>query len=105
MDTGVLVAGIYWRNEAHQCLQAWQLGVFHLAVSDVVFEEYERVTWRVRETERLPGDPGPILRLIRDRALWVVPQPLSRRVCRDSKDDKFIEAALAAKAPLLLARD
>jgi predicted nucleic acid-binding protein len=26
-------------------------------------------------------------------------------VCRDPKDDKFIEAALAAKASLLLARD
>ncbi len=22
MDTGVLVAGLYWRNEAHRCLQA-----------------------------------------------------------------------------------
>ena len=34
MDTGVLVAGLYWHNEPHQCLRAWQRGVFHLAVSD-----------------------------------------------------------------------
>jgi len=53
------------------------------------------------------GDPftEPMLRLIQDRALWVVPEPLASRVCRDPKDDKFIEAALAARARLLLARD
>jgi predicted nucleic acid-binding protein len=45
------------------------------------------------------------LRLIRERALWVGPEPLARQVCRDAKDDKFIEAALAARARLLLARD
>ena len=105
MDTGVLVAGLYWRNEAHQCLRAWEQGAFHLAVSDPVFEEYQRVAWRVKEQERLAGDPEPVLRLIQDRALWVVPEPLGRRVCRDPKDDKFIEAALAARAPVLLARD
>jgi predicted nucleic acid-binding protein len=43
MDTGVLVAGLYWRNEAHRCLQAWHQGIFHLAVSEEVFEEYRRV--------------------------------------------------------------
>ena len=55
MDTGVLVAGLYWHNEPHQCLRAWQRGVFHLAVSDAVFEEYRRVAWRVKEDERLRG--------------------------------------------------
>jgi predicted nucleic acid-binding protein len=43
MDTGVLVAGLYSRNEAHRCLQAWHQGIFHLAVSEEVFEEYRRV--------------------------------------------------------------
>jgi putative PIN family toxin of toxin-antitoxin system len=105
MDTGVLVAGLYWRNEAHRCLRAWQHGVFHLAVSEAVFDEYERVAWRVKEQERLAGDPGPVLRLIQDLAVWVVPEPLPHRVCRDPKDDKFIETALAAKARPLLARD
>lgn len=105
MDTGVLVAGLYWRNEAHQCLQAWQNGAYHLVVSDAVFREYQRVAWRVRDQERLAGDPEPLLRLIQARAIWVAPVRLASRVCRDPKDDKFIEAALAAKAALVLARD
>jgi putative PIN family toxin of toxin-antitoxin system len=105
MDTGVLVADLYWRNEAHQCLQAWQQGVYHLAVSDAVFDEYRGIAFRVKEQERLVDDPEPMLRLIQERAVWVMPEPLGSAACRDPKHDKFLEAALAAKAPLLLARD
>jgi len=105
MDTGVLVSGLYWLNEAHQCLRAWEQGAYHLVVSDAVFEEYQRVARRVREHEGLSGDPEPMLRLIREHALWVVPDPLDRPVCRDPKDDKFIEAALAGGAKLVIARD
>ena len=79
MDTGVLIAGLYWQNEAHRCLEAWHQGIFHLAVSDAVFEEYQSVAWRVKEAEGLSGDPDPLLRLIRERALWVVPEPLARQ--------------------------
>ncbi len=74
-------------------------------MSDPVYDEYRRVAWRVKEQERLVGGPEPLLRLIRERAVWVVPEPLTKRVCRDPKDDKFIEAALAARAGVLLARD
>ena len=105
MDTGVLVSGLYWFNEAHQCLRAWEQGIFHLVASDAIFDEYQRVARRVKEREGLAGDPEPTLRLIRKHALWVAPEPLGRPVCRDAKDDKFIEAALAAQARLLLARD
>jgi predicted nucleic acid-binding protein len=48
MDTGVLIAGLYWQNEARRCLEAWHQGIFHLAVSDAVFEEYQSVAWMRR---------------------------------------------------------
>lgn len=49
-------------------------------------------------------DPEPLLQLIRERAAWVLREPLTKRVCRDPKDDKFIETAVAARANVLLAR-
>jgi putative PIN family toxin of toxin-antitoxin system len=73
--------------------------------SDAVFEEYRRVAWRLKREQRLPGDPEPLLRLIRSHALWVVTQPLRRPVCRDPKDDKFLETALAARAQTVVTRD
>jgi len=61
LDTGALVAGLYWLNEPHQCLQAWQNGLCQFVVSNPIFEEYQRVARRVRDDQRLTGDPGPFL--------------------------------------------
>jgi len=35
MDTGVLVAGIFWRSEPHKCVKAWLLGMVSLIVSEI----------------------------------------------------------------------
>jgi uncharacterized protein len=105
IDTGVLVAGVYWRHEPHHCVKAWLQGVLALVVSEPIFAEYERVLIEVKAEQGFATDLAPWLAAIRHSALWVTPEPLSQPVCRDPNDDKFIEAALAAKARLLIARD
>lgn len=105
IDTGVVVSGVYWRNEAHTCLKAWLAGHLQLAVTEGVFEEYRSALWRVRQKEGLNVDPTPWLEAVRDLAIWAEPIPLGKPTCRDAKDDKFLEAALGAGARLLIARD
>lgn len=97
IDTGVFVAGIYWRNEPHQVLRA--------VLTEAVFDEYIRATWRSRERERLMPEPTPCLETFQTTATWVSPVTLHERVCHDHKDDKFIEAALGAECDLIVARD
>ena len=105
IDTGVFVAGIYWRNEPHRVLRAVALGFLRPVLTQPVFEEYVRTAWRLKEREHLAQDPSPWLEAAQTSAFWVSPVPLSAPVCRDRKDDKFIEAALGAECRLLLARD
>ena len=105
MDTGVLVAGVYWRTEPHQCVKAWLNGALALALSDEIFEEYKRVLLEIKAEQGFITDLDPWLAAVKKSARWVAPHPLSKPVCRDPKDDKFIEAALAAGARLLIARD
>ena len=105
LDTGVLVAGIFWRHEPHQCVQAWVRGLLTLAVSEAIFSEYERVLREVKAAQGFATDLGPWLEAIRKTAFWIVPTPLTEPVCRDPKDDMMIEAALAAGAGTLIARD
>jgi putative PIN family toxin of toxin-antitoxin system len=105
IDTGVLVSGIFWRHEPHQCVQAWLRGLLALVVSDSIVAEYERVLREVKAEQGFTTDLAPWLAAIRKTALWVTPEPLSTPVCRDRKDDQFIEAALAGGARLLIARD
>lgn len=105
LDTGVLVAGIYWRNEPHQCVTAWLRGLLTLAVSEAIFFEYDRVLREVKAEQGFTTDLDPWLVAIRKSAYWVAPYPLIEPVCRDPNDDLMIEAALAAGASTIIARD
>ena len=105
IDTGVLVSGIYWRHEPHQCVQAWLRGFLALVVSDSIFAEYERVLRAVKAEHGFATDLAPWLAAMEKSARWVDPEPLTSPVCRDPKDDPFIEAALAGRARFLIARD
>ena len=105
VDTGVFVAGIYWRNEPHKILRAVALGLLQPVLTEPVFDEYVRAAWRLREHERLRPEPTPWLETFQTNAIWVSPVVLREPVCRDHKDDKFIEAALGAECDFVVARD
>jgi uncharacterized protein len=105
IDTGVFVAGVFWRHEPHLCLQAWLKGFIALAVSEAVFSEYERVLQELKAEQGFTTDLEPWLTVVRQSAVWVSTEPFSQSVCRDPGDDKFIESALAASAQFVIARD
>lgn len=105
IDTGVLVSGVFWRREPHQVLRAWKCGLLTPIISKQIFDEYERVLEDVKQEEGFATDLSPWLEALKVAAVWVTPAPLGRSVCRDPHDDKFIEAALAAGAQTLIARD
>lgn len=105
IDTGVLVAGIYWRQEPHQCLRAWLRGLLIPVLSEPIFLEYERVLREVKAEQGFRTDLAPWLSAIRNSSYWVEPHPLHQAICRDPKDDIMIEAALAAGARTIIARD
>jgi putative PIN family toxin of toxin-antitoxin system len=105
IDTGVFVAGVFWRHEPHLCLKAWLYGILLPVISEEIFAEYEAVLKRVKQEQFFDTDIQAWLDILRASALWVTPVPFDQKVCRDSKDDKFIEAALAAGARTVIARD
>lgn len=105
LDTGVVVAGVFWRHEPHSCLKAWLKGLICPVVSETIFAEYDRVLCEVKKEQGFETDVEAWLDTLRSSALWVTPVELREPVCRDPHDDKFIEAALAAGARTVIARD
>ena len=105
LDTRVLVAGVFWRHEPHSCLKAWLNGLICPAASEDILAEYERVLHEVKQEQGSDTDVASWLDTMRASALWVTPVKLREPICRDRHDDKFIEAALAAGARTLIARD
>ena len=105
IDTGVFVAGVFWRHEPHLCLKAWLRGLLLPVMSEEIMTEYETVLERVKWEEEFDTETGPRLEALRNAALWVTPIVLDQKVCRDSKDNKFSESALAVGARTIIARD
>jgi putative PIN family toxin of toxin-antitoxin system len=105
VDTGVVASGVFWRHEPHACLKAWLAGLICPVISQDTFDEYERILREIKRKKRFDTNIETWLDMLRTSALWVTPVKLREPVCRDWKDDKFIEAALAAGARTLIARD
>jgi putative PIN family toxin of toxin-antitoxin system len=106
IDTGVFVAGVFWRHEPHLCLKAWLTGVLTPVMSEEILAEYEAVLARVKLEQKFMTDISPWVDALRTSALWVEPVPFEEKVCRDPNDNKFIEAALAEReCCTIIARD
>ncbi len=43
IDTGVFVAGVFWRHEPHLCLKAWLHSLMAPVMSEDIMAEYEAV--------------------------------------------------------------
>ena len=105
IDTSVLVAGVFWRGSARQCLVRFARREFELVVSEAILQEYAETAWDVKNEEDLSPNPQPWLNWISNRATFVAPVPLAEPVSVDPEDDKFLECALAAWAQFIVSRD
>jgi putative PIN family toxin of toxin-antitoxin system len=103
LDTSVVVAGIFWKADAHRCLVALTKRRFFIAGCQEIFSEYRRSTLK---REKLCGiDPRPMLDYLEATARNVEPVHLLTPVCRDSSDEIFLAAAVAANAQFIVTHD
>lgn len=104
-DTNVLVSAAI-KPHGRFATQLRQ-GAFHLLVSDAVLNELIDVLNRPRLRQKYNLTPHYIhayLHLIRLRSEYVEPTE-TITACRDEKDNKFLELAVAGKAEALVSND
>jgi putative PIN family toxin of toxin-antitoxin system len=108
VDTGVLVSALIRRQgTTGDVLRALRAGRFTLVYTTPILVEMIEVLGRppFRAKYHLqPDDITALVNLIRLRGELVVP---ARRInaCRDPKDNKFLEAALASQAEVIVSGD
>ncbi|MBI2925944.1 MAG: hypothetical protein HYY24_09595 [Verrucomicrobia bacterium] len=68
-------------------------------------QEYELSGLTVLRKESPPANPAGALTWVRAKALWVELAPVGKRRSRDLEDERFIAAALAARAKAILSYD
>jgi putative PIN family toxin of toxin-antitoxin system len=106
IDTNVLISGLYFGGVPAQVLTAWTDGRILLVVSPDILQEYRRVglelaKGRASLTEAL----DTLLAIIAVHAAVVNAPPLSAPVSEDPDDEKFLAAAVASSATLIVSGD
>jgi uncharacterized protein len=103
LDTSVIVAGIFWKTDAHRCLVALTKRRFFVAGCEEIFSEYRRSTLKREKQHGI--DPRPMLHYLEATARKIEPVHLLAPVCRDSSDEIFIATAVAANAQFIVSHD
>jgi uncharacterized protein len=107
VDTNIWVSSLLNPSGAPaQVLTAWRAGRFTVVASAPLIDELEAVLARprIRRRYRLEPDVLDLPTELRRQAHLVKVEG-SVRLCRDPKDDMFIETAQRGKADVLVSRD
>jgi putative PIN family toxin of toxin-antitoxin system len=102
LDTSVLVSGLLGGSSV-PVLKRWRRGEFKLVISPEIYAEYEAVLNRPKFG--LPASlVNELLLFIREQSCWVTPD-IRLDIVRDASDNKFLEAAVAGEASIIVSND
>jgi len=106
LDTNVWISGVFWRGTPYQILRAWRDEQFELIYTPETLAEIEsRLRRKAIEFGADLNDVRDWLFYIRTFAHIIAASGDVKGVCRDPKDDKFLDAAVTGKAEYLVAGD
>jgi putative PIN family toxin of toxin-antitoxin system len=109
VDTNIFVSGVISkRGNPAALIERWRRGDFTLLLSPPLYLELDEVLRRPKFTERYGAtqeEIAALLDLVRVQGRQVSPRKRLPLRSRDPKDDKFLAAALAAKAQYLVTGD
>jgi putative PIN family toxin of toxin-antitoxin system len=83
-------------------LDLWANDRIELVVSPSIMEEYERILARM---DRKMPERADFWRLFIAQYSTIVEAPSAFRICRDPKDDMFLDCAVAAVAKYVISGD
>lgn len=102
LDTNVFLSGIFWTGTASHVLDLWAKDRVQVVVSPVILEEYERILGKM--DERKPGQADFWRLFVVQFSTLIHPREMFR-LCRDPKDDMFLDCAVAGGAKYLISGD
>lgn len=102
-DTNILVSGHFWKGPPYRCLMAAEAGLVSLVVSDSITSELRE---KLTEKFEVPAaEADAIIDRLKTRAEEVPAHGRSGWVKQDPDDDKFVDAALASGATIIVSGD
>jgi putative PIN family toxin of toxin-antitoxin system len=104
-DCGVLLSAIGWPGNPRRCLVLAGHRRIRVCATTAIWSEYESVIPAVLLDKRPQANPRPTLNWLLTVAHFVEPWPLCKQRSRDSKDDPYLQCALAVGAEFIVSND
>lgn len=104
LDTNVFISGIFFSGPPYQILDAWRHGEIDIVLSEVIFDEYQRIATELSRQFK-DVDISKLLDLLVINAIWIDAPRIALSISADPDDDKFISCALASKTKVIVSGD
>jgi putative PIN family toxin of toxin-antitoxin system len=105
VDTNVWVSAIFWGGNPRKIIEAWIDGKIFLVISvDLRRELYQTVSKKAKMLKIFPEFAAEWLEIIDEKSVLVRPKE-KVEICRDSKDNVLLEAAISGEANYLVTGD
>ena len=108
LDTNTIVSAFFWEGNEVELFRKIEQGKAILYISGQILTEIEEVIKRPKFNEVMRKanlTPDQIIQKIVSLSHLVIAPKLNIQVCRDEKDNKFLECAENAKADYLISGD
>jgi putative PIN family toxin of toxin-antitoxin system len=103
IDTNIFVSGIFWGGIPHKILEAWISDKFELLVSDFILEEYFQTLKNLSSGKR--DDLVDKWYMLISENATIIESKKRLHLCRDPKDDKFLDCAVSGNAQYIVSGD
>ena len=108
LDTNTIVSAFFWEGNEAELLRKIEEGKAKLYTTIEILKEVEEVIKRPKfhgVMKKAGLTPDQIMQKIVSLSHLVIALKLNIKVCRDEKDNKFLECAESAKADYLVSGD
>ena len=108
LDTNTLVSAFFWEGNEANLFRKIEQGKAKLYITGEILKEVEEVIKRPKFNEVMRKanlTPDQIIQKIVSPSHLVIALKFNIKVCRDEKDNKFLECAESAKADYLVSGD
>jgi putative PIN family toxin of toxin-antitoxin system len=102
LDTNLLISGIFWGGTPHEILKLWFENKFEVWATEDIISEYFRII------EKIAKGNTQVIRewkLLLAETLKICKTDLKLTICRDPKDNMFLECAASISAKYLVSGD
>ena len=103
LDTNVLISGLLWRGIPHHCILGAEAGLYELILADSILEELREKL--IEKFGNTPEEAAESVQELRRLATLPILTGQSGWVPADPQDNKFIDAAIAGNAEVIVSGD